>query len=151
MAKAEKRKHGGKGDRYDNRSYRDGYDRGSGSRADWGNDQYDDWSGSSWDYGGRDGRWGSGSYGPSASNPRDRDRFVTQMMEDDRCKWRKQNNPDFAAAAAGSSGGSASNPPEGGMDHDAADYEFDAAVTREAEETPQGNESQHTQQAQQTC
>ena len=36
----------------------------------------------------------------SASNPRDRDRFVTQMMEDDRYEWRKRNDPDFVASAA---------------------------------------------------
>ena len=126
--KGGKGKYGGKGDRCDDRSYRD-YDRGYGSRSDWGNDRYDDWSGSSWDYGGRDDRWSSGSYGPSASNPRDRDRFVTQMMEDDRYEWRKQNDPDFVAAG-GSSGGSASNPPKGGMEHDAADEEFDAALEK---------------------
>ena len=128
--KGGKGKGGGKGGRYDDWRSRD-YDRGYGSRSDWGNDRYDDWGGygSSWDYGGRDDRWGSGSYGPSASNPRNCGRFVTQMMEDDRYEWRKQNDPDFIAAA-GSSGESASNPPEGGMDHDAADDEFDAALEK---------------------
>ena len=51
------------------------------------------------------------------------------MMEDDRYEWRKQTDPDFIAAV-GSSGGSASKPPEGGMGHDAADDEFDAALKK---------------------
>ena len=101
------------GSRQDYRGYRDD-DRGYGSRSDWGDDYYDDWGGySSWDRGGRDERWGSrDSWEPSPSNPRDRDRFVTQMMEDDRYEWRKQNDPDFVASAA--SGGSSSNPHEAG-------------------------------------
>ena len=51
-------------------------------------------------------------------------------MEDNRYEWRKQNGPDFVAAA--SSGGSASNPPEfeGGVDQEAADDEFDAALEK---------------------
>ena len=63
---------------------------------------------------------------PILFEPKDRDRFVTQMMEDNRYEWRKQNDPDFFANAA-SSGGFASNPCEGGVDHEAADDEFDAA------------------------
>ena len=58
------------------------------SRLNWREeyDYYGDWGDrggayrTSWDRGGRD----SWSYGPSASNPRDRDRFITQMMEDKR-------------------------------------------------------------------
>ena len=48
------------GSRYDYRGYRDD-DRGYGTRSDWGDDRYDDWGGygSSWDRGGRDGRWSS--------------------------------------------------------------------------------------------
>ena len=63
---------------------------------------YNDWEDrggpyrTSWDRGGRD----SWSYGPSASNPRDRDRFITQMMEDERYECRKQNDPDFLGSGA---------------------------------------------------
>ena len=59
----------------DDYSYRDR--RGS----DWSRDQYNDyWSDArSWGYGGR-----SKGCGSSTSNPRERGRFVTQMMEDER-------------------------------------------------------------------
>ena len=118
------------GGRNDYRDYRDD-DRGWGSRSNWGDDYGNDWGGySSWDRGGRDDRWSSrDSWGPSAANPRDRDRFVTQMMEDDRYEWRKQNDPDFVSAAT--SGGSASNPHEAGKDDEGADDEiFDAALEK---------------------
>ena len=126
---------GGKGNgkgggRRDYRGYRDD-DRSYGSRSDWGDDYYDDWGGySSWDRGGRDERWGSrDSWEPSPSNPRDRDRFVTQMMEDDRYEWRKQNDPDFVASA--NSGGSSSNHHADGKDDEGADEEiFDAALEK---------------------
>ena len=52
------------------------------------------------------------------------------LMEDDRYESRKQNGPDFIANA-GSSGGSASIPHEGGVDHEAADGEFDAALEKQ--------------------
>ena len=54
---------------------------------------------SSWATGGR-GSWG---YGPSALNPRDRNRFVTQMMEDERYQHRKQYDPDFIGSGASAS------------------------------------------------
>ena len=90
---------GGKGDRgYGGRdSWCDDY-RDREYRPSWRDDHdyYDDWvddwgdrggkGRSSWDSGGR----ASWSYGPSVSNPRDRDRFVTQMMEDERYQYRKQ-------------------------------------------------------------
>ena len=51
------------------------------------------------------------------------------MMEDDRCEWRKQNDPDFVASAA--SGGSSTNPHEAGKDDEGADdVIFDAALEK---------------------
>ena len=74
---------------YDDCSYRDC--RGS----DWSRDPHDYWDGARpWDYGER--RKG---YTPSASNPRDRDRFVPRMMEDERYHWRKQHDLDFIEVA----------------------------------------------------
>ena len=101
---------GGKGDRsysYSGRdSWRDDY-RDRDSRPYWRDDYdyYDDWGDrggkgrSPWDFGGRD----SWSYGPSASNPRDRDRLVTQMMEDERYQHRKWHDPDFIGSGASAS------------------------------------------------
>ena len=132
------------GSRYDYYGYRDD-DRGYGSRSDWGDDQYDDWGGySSWDRGGRDDRWSSrDSWGPSAANPRDRDRFVTQMMEDDRYEWRKQNDPDFVSGAT--SGGSASNPHEAGKDDEGADDEiFDAALEKRRKHRREMKDNTHS-------
>ena len=107
---------------YDDYSYRDR--RGS----DWPRDHYDGYWGDtrSWGYGER----GKG-YGPSASNPRDRDRFITQMMEDERYHWRKQHDPDFIGSLSAMSGGSStkSKDHEGGDGDDDAD-KFDAKLEK---------------------
>ena len=137
---------GGKGDRgYGGRdSWRDDY-RDRDYRPSWRDDHdyYDDWGDrggkgrSSWDSGGRD----SWSYGPSASNPRDRDRFVTQMMEDERYQYRKQYDPDFIG-----SGASASVPSsEGGKaNENEDDAEFDAALEKRRNDRKKKKTEQHS-------
>ena len=137
---------GGKGDGgYGGRdSWRGDY-RDRDYRPSWrgGYDHYDDWGyrggkgRSSWDAGGR----GSWSYGPSASIPRDRDRFVTQMMEDERYQHRKQHDPDFIG-----SGASASVPSsEGGKaNENDEDAEFDAALEKRRNDRKKKKTEQHS-------
>ena len=105
-------------------------------------DYYGDWGDhggkgrSSWDTGGR----GSWCYGPSTSNPRDRDRFVTQMMEDERHQHCKQYDPDFIG-----SGASASVPSsEGGKAYEnEEDAEYDAALKKRRNDRKKQKTEQH--------
>ena len=53
----------------------------------------------SWGTGGRDSR----GYGPYTSNPRDRDRVITQMVEDEHYQHRKQYDPAFIGSGASAS------------------------------------------------
>ena len=56
--------------------------------------------------------------------------------------FRKQNDPGFVANDA-SSGGSASNSPEGGVDHKAADDDFDAALEKRRKRRREMNADAH--------
>lgn len=128
---------GGKGDRgYGGRdSWRDDY-RDRDHRPSWrdDNDYYDDW-------GDRGGKGRSYWDGPSGSNPRDRDRFITQMMEDERYQYRKQYDPDFIG-----SGASASVPSsEGGKaNENEDDAEFDAALEKRRNDRKKKKTEQHS-------
>ena len=63
----------------------------------------------------------------SASNLRDRDRFITQMMEDKRYQYRKQNDPDFLGSGASASVPSSE---DGKANENDKDAEFDAALEK---------------------
>ena len=76
----------------------------------------------SWDYRERERRCV-----PSTSNPRDR--FITQMMEDERYHWRKQHDPDFIGSATSGGSSTKSKDREGGNVDDGAD-EFDAKLEK---------------------
>ena len=87
--------------------------------------------------GGRD----SWSYGPSAGNPRDRDWFVTQMMEDERYQHHKQYDPDFIGSGALASVPSS----EGGKAYENEDdAEFDAALKKRRNDRKKKKTEQHS-------
>ena len=66
---------------------------------------------------------------PQSSNPRDRDRFITQMMEDERYHWQKQHDPDFVGSAT-SGGSSTKTKDHEGSDGDEEADEFDAKLEK---------------------
>ena len=107
---------GGSYGRYDDRGYYDDYSYRDRRGSDWPHYDYRDDS-RSWDYGER-----GKCYGPSTSNPRERDRFITQMMEDERYHWRKQLNPDFVGnATSGDSSTKSNDHEDGNGDEEAED------------------------------
>ena len=79
-------------------------------------------------------------YGPFASNPRDRDRFVTQMMEDGRYQHRKQYDPDFISSGTSGSIPSSDGGKENENDDDA---ECDAAHKKRRNDRKTKKTEQH--------
>ena len=68
--------------------------------------------------------------GPSTSNPQchDRDRLVTQMMEDERYQYCKQHDPDIIGSGASPTAPSSSE--DGKANENDEDEDFDAALKK---------------------